>query len=261
MKLKFLLADPEYSAKSVLEFAKEGMSPFWLDSFFYFYPDVEKDKFFKLNNDQRLEFLKRYFTKLKREKYDELVSKNELYNSYWQKNETEIISAFEKVFEIDLSKIFNDLICLTTFNPVNPRYLDQNKFDNFYLQSEKGTLGSALHEITHFIWFFVWQNNFKDDVSEYETPHLKWILSEMVIEPIMRKSGLSRLNPYFASKSCVYPYFYTMIIDGQVILDTLFIMLEENSMTDFMEKAYKYCLLHEDEIRKHITDSEYLEMG
>lgn len=256
MKLKFLLIDPEYSANSVLEFAKEGMSPFWLDSFFYFFPDIKKDMFFELNHNERFEFLKEYFTNIKDKNYDELLSKNNVYNSYWQMNEPEIVSAFEDVFEIDLSNEFNDLICQTSFNPINPRYLDHNKFEHFYLESEKGALGTALHEITHFIWFHVWQKNFNDDAANYETPHLKWILSEMVVEPIMKKSGLSSLNPYYGSKSCVYPYFYTMKTDGKPILEELFILLETNNITSFMEKAYAYCMRHEVEIRQHICESE-----
>ena len=45
-----------------------------------------------------------------------------------------------------------------SFNPISPRYLDEQAFDVFWLNSERGALGMALHEIIHFVWFRVWQD-------------------------------------------------------------------------------------------------------
>lgn len=256
MKLEFLLPNPEYSAAAARDFTKDDLSPFWKDIFFRFYSDIDRDRFIALNSNEKYEFLKAYFQSLRTAKYDELKAKNERYNAYWKQHERQITASFEDVFELDLSREFNDLIAQTSFNPISPRYLAEHRFDHFYLESERGAMGTSLHEITHFIWFLVWQNHFKDSADEYETPHLKWILSEMVVEPIMQKSGLSDLNPYCASKSCAYPYFYSMVIDNRPILDTLSDMLENNHIADFMEKSYQYCQKYESDIRQHISRAE-----
>ncbi len=58
-------------------------------------------------------------------------------------------------------------------------------------------LGVTLHEIIHFVWFHVWNQEFRDSYEEYERPSLKWILSEMVVESIMTDPRPSELNPYF----------------------------------------------------------------
>jgi dolichol kinase len=116
-----------------------------------------------------------------------------------------------------------------------------------------GYQGTALHEIIHLIWFFVWNNHFNDNNYDYETPHLKWIFSEMVVDPIMRHDErLYSINPYFES-GCTYEYFYTMEIEGTPILDTMLRLYESNTIITFMEKGYKYCLEHETEIRKQMN--------
>lgn len=256
MKLRFDFPGVEYSANSILEFTKDELTDFWREPFFHFYPDVNKEHYNGLSSDERLPFLLEYFTAYYEKKQSIIQEKITSYNSYWKCFESQMIAALQDAFQIDLADKFNDLVCHTTFNPVNPRYLDKNTFDNFYLESEKGALGTAMHEIIHFIWFYVWKNHFQDHSEEYETPHLKWVLSEMVVETIMRDERLGAINPYFVHKSCVYPYFYTMNINGKPILDVLYEMFSNNPIQKFMEKSYQYCIEHEHEIRKHIEESE-----
>ena len=80
----------------------------------------------------------------------------------------------------------------------------------------------------------------------------------MVVETIMSDKRLSSLNPYFPKENggCIYPYFQNMIVDGFPILDTIDAFYHRNSITDFMEEAYTYCIKYENEIRKHIEVAE-----
>lgn len=256
MKLRFLFGGVPYSVASILEFTKSGQSNFWREIFFRFYPDVNKAAFYGMSADERYQYLLEYFTAFYEKNRVIMEDKLSAYNRCWWQYEPQIINALEDAFAMDLADKFNDLICHTTFNPISPRYLDRNMFDNFYLESEKGALGTAIHEIIHFVWFYVWQQRFQDNPAEYESPHLKWILSEMVVEPVMRDSRLGQINPYYGNKSCVYPYFYTMRIDGEPVLDVLNRMYATMPIEEFMERSYQYCVAHEAEIRRHITDSE-----
>lgn len=256
MRLKFVFGGVKHGVNTIMQFTNSCNTSFWREPFFYFYPDFERKQFNLMSDKEKYKFLIGYFSAFYEKNKSILEEKLLKYNSYWQKYQSQITMALQEVFSVDLSGVFNDLVCYTSFSPICPRYLDRNSFDNFYLESEKGALGTALHEIIHFIWFYVWHQNFGDAYSEYETPHLKWILSEMVVEPIMRDDRLGGINPYYADKSCVYSYFYTMKIDGKDILDTLYEMLKSMPMRDFMESSYKYCVEHEAEIRKHIEESE-----
>lgn len=256
MKLKFVYAGIEYSAKTIIEFTNSGQSPFWSETLFHFYPDMDKEHYLQLDDGGRMAYLTGYFSAYESANRAAVAEKLEKYNSYWQLCEPHIIAALEDAFSIDLSDKFDNLICMTSFCPISPRYLDRNTFDNFFMESEKGALGTAIHEIIHFVWFHVWQSVFRDDSAEYETPHLKWILSEMAVEPIMRDPRLGEINPYYKHKACVYPYFYTMQLNSRSALDTLYEMYKSMTISEFMKTAYAFCTEHEQAIRAHIRESE-----
>ena len=99
---------------------------------------------------------------------------------------------------------------------------------------------------------------FGDSYDEYERPSLKWILSEMVVESVMKDERLCSINPYFPRENggCIYPYFFDMAVAGKPILDTLETMYRNQSIEDFMKNSYAYCQEHETEIREHICRAE-----
>ena len=78
----------------------------------------------------------------------------------------------------------------------------------------------------------------EDNYDEYERPSLKWILSEMVVESVMRDERLSSINPYFPRENggCVYPYFFDMMVDGKPILD-IGRYVQKPNIEDFMREA------------------------
>ena len=55
---------------------------------------------------------------------------------------------------------------------------------------------------------------------------------------------------------CVYGYFQDMIICGKPVLDTMRELYKDTHITDYMEKAYGYCLENETAIRQHIEEAE-----
>ena len=120
---------------------------------------------------------------------------------------------------------------------------------------ERGALGMALHEIIHFVWFRAWQERFRDSQEEYERPSLKWILSEMAVDPIMRDPRLSQINPYFAD-GCVYDYFYKMTVADRPVLEVLDELMRTRSMDSFMDDAFALLSEHESEIRRQIAQAE-----
>jgi hypothetical protein len=211
---------------------------------FHFYPRLDRAKFSK---EHLRDVLLTLYNK------DEMSDKVIKYNEHWKLYRNQVEDAFSDAFQRDVSGMFNDITGNITFNPICPRYLERKSFDVFYLNSERGALGVSLHELIHFVWFDVWGKHFSDSADEYETPHLKWIFSEMAVDPIMRKdSRLSGINPYF-DEGCAYGYFYSMIIDGKPILETLYEMYSNSTITEFMEQGYEYCKKYEPEIRKQMN--------
>lgn len=209
------------SIDSIMEFTSDIQNDFWSEPFFHFFSDIDKESFKELTNVQRKEYLKEYFSNFEKLNRDTLEDKLQKYNDRWVNYQPQIVEALQDAFRVNLTEIFNDMKGYITFNPICPRYLENNTFDVFYLNSEKGALGLSIHEIIHFVWFYVWNNHFHDSYDEYESPNLKWILSEMVVEPIMRDERLKSINPYFDGGGCVYPYFYTLKLENRPILEIL----------------------------------------
>lgn len=192
---------------SILHFQREEETAFWSDSLYRFYPQLDKVYAAQLSFDER----KRYITEVLKAVYGEAESeidrKVQVYEAHWNRHRAQIQQALSEAFEMDLAPLFYEMRCDVSMNPVSPRFLDEERFEVFYLNSERGAIGTAIHEIIHFVWFYVWNQVFSDSYEEYECPSLKWILSEMVVESIMADERLASLNPYFPREQggCIYP--------------------------------------------------------
>lgn len=244
----------EHSIDSILLFQTDETAPRQSDALSYFYPQVDVDILRSKPFGERKTYLTNVLSDVYTELEPELNRKVLLYNEHFRKYESQINDALSDAFEIDVNAVFNDLVGNICLNPVSPRFLRERCFDVFCKNSERGALGVSLHEAIHYIWFYVWNHTFGDSYDEYEQPSIKWILSEMVVESIMRDERLSSVNPYFPRDhgGCVYDYFQDMIVDGKYILDTLEELYQKNRIRDFMAKSHEYCLDHEKEIRSHI---------
>lgn len=242
----------------IMGFQTEDASAFWSEPLYYFYPQLDKVLIKSLPGETRKAYIAKILRAVYEEQEDTINQKVSLYAARWEECKAQISGALSDAFKINCGELFNEMTLNVSMNPIEPRFLETSSFDIFYLNSERGAIGRAIHEIIHFAWFYVWNQVFGDSNEEYEAPSLKWILSEMVVEPIMTDPRLSSLNPYFERENggCVYPYFFDMKVEGKYILDTLNQLYRSLSITEFMKKSYAYCLTHEDEIREHIQKSE-----
>lgn len=258
MYIEFVNPGFQYMLESIMEFQKDDTSSFWKDSLFYFYKELDREYAYGLSTEKRREYFEEKLFEIYKANELLLTEKVQAYSKHWELHKVEITQAFSDAFEVDCSDLFNDLVCNISLNPVSPRYLKKHSFDVFYLNSEKGALGNALHELVHFVWFAVWNDLFKDSYEEYENPSLKWILSELVVEAVMSDERLSSVNPYYPREQggCIYPYFFTMELDGAPITDTIRKMYKSMRISEFMKASYAYCQKYESEIREHISRSE-----
>lgn len=248
MNLTFKIPSFEYMVNSIIEMESEDIDDYFRGDLFYFYPHIDKDKFYSLQGNDRIDYLTTCLRDLFVKEQDLFSIKVDAYNKHWIDNKEIIIESFQDAFSIDLKNEFNDMVGYIGLNPVNPRFLESNTFEVFYLNSERGALGTALHEITHFLWFKLWRDYFHDDIKDYEIPHLKWVFSEIVPELIMRDERLKLRNPY-SSGQVIYEYFYNMNIDNKPIIDILYEMYSNMTIHEFMEQGFHLLQKHEVEIR------------
>lgn len=258
MEVTFMNPGVDYMIQRIMEFQGEDESTFWSEPLYHFYPQLDKDYAVRLPFPERRNYIEQTLRTVYIELEDTINEKTDLYSRHWVNCKGQITDALSDAFGVHCSDLFNDLRCNVSMNPIQPRFLKERYFDIFYLNSERGAIGGSIHELVHFVWFYVWNRLFGDSYDEYERPSLKWILSEMVVESVMRDERLSSINPYFPREhgGCIYPYFFDMEIDGKLILDTLEAMYKSRSIEDFMRISYIYCQQHEAKIREHIRKSE-----
>lgn len=258
MEVTFINPGVDYMIQSIMHFQTEGEAEFWSEPLYYFYPQLDRTFAASLPVAERRDYIERTMRVAYAELKNTIDEKVISYSHHWNACKAQITAALSEAFGIDCTGLFNDLRCNLSLNPIEPRFLKEHCYDTFYLNSAKGAIGDGIHEIIHFIWFYVWNQLFGDNYDEYERPSLKWILSEMVVESVMRDERLSSINPYFPRENggCVYPYFFDMMVDGKPILDTLDAMYRSQNIEDFMLSSYAYCQEHEAVIREHILKSE-----
>lgn len=258
MELTFHNPEFEYMLDKIMDFQTEKSTAFWSQPLFYFYPQLDKEYTNSLCFSDRKDYIKSILSEVYEKQKDIIDEKVVLYSKRWQECRPQITDALSMAFDCDCSTLFNDMKCNISLNPIEPRFLKDHSFDIFYLNSEKGAIGRAIHEIIHFVWFYVWNRVFCDNYDDYESPSLKWILSEMIVESVMKDERLSSINPYFPRENggCIYPYFFDMKVNGDLIIDTLDEMYHSLNIVDFMKSSYTYCLKYEAEIRAHIKLSE-----
>lgn len=258
MDLQVINPGFEYMIEKIMGHQTEETTVFWSEPLYHFYPQLNKEYASKLSLTERKNYFRDTLEKVYKEQESILNQKVILYSEHWKKCKPQISAALSDAFEIDCGELFNDMECRISLNPIMPRYLDEHAFDMFYLSSERGFIGLSIHEIIHFVWFYVWHRLYGDSYDEYETPSLKWILSEMVVESVMKDDRLSTINPYFKRDQggCVYSYFFNLKVADSYILDTLDEMYRSQNIVDFMKNSYAYCMRHENEIRSHIQKAE-----
>ena len=258
MNIEFINPGVDYMIQRILDFQTEAESAFWSEPLYHFYPQLDKAYSTSLPFAERKNYIERTMRAVYTELENTINEKVSLYTQHWRACKPQITAALSDAFGVDCANLFNDIRCNLSLNPIEPRFLKERCYDTFYLNSERGAIGGGIHEIIHFVWFYVWNRLFGDSYDEYERPSLKWIISEMVVESVMKDERLSSINPYFPRENggCIYPYFFDMVVDGKLILDTLDSMYKSQSIEDFMRNSYAYCREHEAAIRDHIQRSE-----
>lgn len=258
VEVTFTNPGEDYMIQQIMAFQTEEESAFWSEPLYQFYPQLDKAYAESLPFPERKEYIERTMRAVYAEVEDTINEKAVLYSRHWEACKEQITAALSDAFGIDCANLFNDIRCNLSINPIEPRFLKERRYDTFYLNSDRGAIGGGIHEMVHFVWFYVWNRLFRDSYDEYERPSLKWILSEMVVESVMKDQRLSSINPYFPREQggCVYSYFFDMAVDGKMILDTLDDMYRSQSIGEFMQNSFAYCQKHEAEIRAHIRKAE-----
>lgn len=253
MEITINVMSEKATINSILMFQTDKESMYWRKPLFKMYPFLDKKRGLQASWKNRKKYLTLQFNDFYRKNETELHAKVKLFDNYWQINKGNVTKIFTDAFGIDCNSLFNDITAEVSLNPICPRNISNHSFTVFYQSDENRFLETAIHEIIHFVWFYIWHKHFNDSRKNYEGPHLKWVLSEMVVDTFVNNTGIGNLFSQESRGNVAYRYFYTMKIHNTLILETLSqIYQESQNVMQFMEQAYKYCQDNEQAIREQM---------
>lgn len=258
MKLKWQQKDFDDDIEFILFHQRDNTPEFWRKPLFDAYPDLDYDYCWNKNisEEQRSDYITEQM-KIQAKKRQKVIDVSiKKFQQIWDDNiANKLNNAFSSAFDNDCSKILNKMKAEVGLNPICPRNISDHSFHICYRFEPRWAISTALHEITHFVWFYLWKKHFRDNPDEYNSPNLKWLLSEIVVETIIRNSQIGEVS--VQPKWIAYSYFYDMKIGGRLIFDTMREMyLDRKDIFDFMEKSFNWISANEPELRKKIRDAE-----
>lgn len=255
MQLVWQQKDFESDIDFILFHQRDNTPKWWRKRLFDVYIDLNYKYAYALPESKRFNYITKKMKKASDESQDIINKTIKVFQKNWSRLANGLNNAYRSAFDNDCSDILNDMTANVGLNPICPRDISNHSFDVFYFFKPEYAMTVALHEITHMVWFHFWQKHFHDDPNEYNAPHLKWLLSEIVVETIIRNSMINDLisQPQYIA----YSYFYDMKIGNKPIFDTMKdLYLGRRDIYDFMEKAYNWIKSNEPELRKKIAESE-----
>ena len=181
--------------------------------------------------EERLNYITSCAFSTYQQKIDTIQSNLSKFQSMWDMYESKIITEFEKIFneKLDQPIIVEGRI---NINPICPRFYDTWSYDVWCDSSPMDALVTAIHEITHFLWFDKWKQVFPNwKRSDFERPAISWLFSEIAIDAIFYNSYFIELS----GDKPAYYYFYDVELEGMNMIKLFRKLYKENSIEDFMK--------------------------
>ena len=255
MKLKWKQKNFDDDIEFILFHQQDNTSEFWRKPLFRAYPDLDYEYAKSLPESERFQYITEQMKVQARKQQDNINKSIKMFESAWEPIAKKLNAAYSSAFDNDCANILNDMVAAVGLNPICPRNIFDHSFHIYHYFETGYAMSTALHEITHFVWFYFWQKHFKDNPTDYNAPHLKWLLSEIVVETIIRNSKINDLIEQ--PKYIAYSYFYNMKIGNELIFETMRKMyLNRKDIFNFMEKSFDWIKNNETELRNKIAEAE-----
>lgn len=149
-----------------------------------------------LKEDEKIEFLENFYKEkyqLNKQKFEKI--EKEITQKINQ-NYTLIVDEFARIFDVKY-KGLQEYEIYWGICPICPRFLDYFCFNLCINDSCEENFETLLHEMTHFYWFDLFKKEYPQiDKTQYETPHLPWLISEIVVDCILKNSKFSQFIVY-----------------------------------------------------------------
>ncbi len=133
-----------------------------------------KDTHYSIDSENYEEYIDNYYD----ENHEELINALEDINNSLQRSTNSFFNAVKDVFNQDFSE--KEYVGALSIFDCNPRYLDKNIFQVYYIRDTQDKLGVIFHEVLHFIFFDYCDNTCSELVKNLDkNSGAYWDLSEI----------------------------------------------------------------------------------
>lgn len=152
-------------------------------------------------NKENITLLNKYIEEFYKKHLEKLQSKVDLFQTEWNSIENRFKEECENLFNNKI--IFNDEYKgYISILPCNPRFLDKNIFQIFYL--ENSSLGVTSHELLHFMFYSFTLTNLKSITSGLDpNDGIWWDVSEIFNNTVLSSPEL--VNILGSNSEVPYP--------------------------------------------------------
>ncbi|MDO4376129.1 MAG: hypothetical protein Q4C33_03040 [bacterium] len=163
----------------------------------------------------------------------------EKYTKQWEFYNDIYFTKLVNYLNITKQTDIKEINCYIGMLPFFPRDLNSKSFIINPHLNELQLTQTCAHETLHFLWFHKWKELYpQTSKEEYESPHLPWIYSEMVTDPILNSSDFQKI---FKFHEKAYPFLYTMIDGKKTLMEKITEIYNSNfSIEDKIKKGYIY---------------------
>ena len=207
--------------------------------------DIDLQNLYDISRKQGIETLSQKLTAEYQNSENIVVEKIDSINTYWGQIEIDVFEILNSLFKC--KGIYEkEIVAEFSINMVCPRYLEKWMFDINYRKNIEDIIHTCIHEIIHFVWFEKWSEIFgASNTDEYNAPNTPWLLSEIAIDAIFKKTELKK---YCYSDMPAYKHFYDVSINGDNLMEYFEKLFVSNSIEDFMKKGNRYVAENKEKI-------------
>lgn len=240
IKFEFKTASLSYDVKHIWHYLNPGKGDWdWSKYITTYYPTLRK-------GDSK-EKVKKFVSRFWKENQKQIIKKMNRFKRIFERKSNSIVLTLMKILEMKTTKI-GKITILISLCPINPYDLRKKEFSVYWGYPVKYMPATAIHEISHFLFFEKWLEIFPETKpKDLKPPRPIWYLSELVAPIILNDKRMRKIF-YFPLKQ-PYKEFENLLIDGKPITKLLFEMYNKRkNFEDFVKKAYGFVLKHKKEI-------------
>ena len=173
------------------------------------------------------------------QKLNEIKKAVDKYDKVWQKYNNDYFKALTSYLNIQFPPSIEIITAYVGLIPIFPRYLDTFSFAISKDVNEKTLIETCAHESCHFLWFIKWKEIYPlSKKEEFESPHLTWKYSEMVIDSLLNSKEINKILKISAK---AYDSFYKLKDGNSLVMDRIKqIYNSDDLIEDKIQNGYIY---------------------